>query len=123
MNSSGVKNKDLSEKVSFAQQCVIWPLRLLLPPHADNEDAANYLRKEIGQDDRDIEWVVVRPDSLVDEAKVTEYELHHSPIRSAIFDAGQVSRINVGSFMADLVINSKLWSKWKGKMPVIYSKV
>jgi len=122
MNTTGNSNRDLSEKVSVAQQCVIWLLRLLLPPHADNENAADYLRAEVGQNDREIEWVAVRPDALIDEAEVSEYELHPSPVRSAIFDAGKVSRINVGSFMADLITDDELWRKWKGKMPVIYSK-
>jgi len=123
MNTTGDSNRDLSEKVSVAQQCVIWLLRLLLPPHADNENAADYLRAEVGQNDREIEWVAVRPDALIDEIEVSGYELHPSPVRSAIFDAGKVSRINVGNFMAGLITDDELWRKWKGKMPVIYSKV
>ncbi len=122
MNTTGNSNRDLSENVSVAQQCVIWLLRLLLPPHTDNENAADYLRAEVGQNDREIEWVAVRPDALIDEVEVSEYELHPSPVRSAIFDAGKVSRINVGNFMADLITDDELWRKWKGKMPVIYSK-
>ena len=36
MNTTANSNRDLSEKISFAQHCVIWLLRLLLPPHVDN---------------------------------------------------------------------------------------
>lgn len=122
MNTTGNSNRDLSEKISFGQKCVIWLLRLLLPPHIDNEQAADFLRTEIGQNDKIIEWVAVRPDGLVDESEVTEYEIHPSPTRSAIFDAGKVSRINVGSFMAELITDQDVWMKWKGQMPVIYSK-
>lgn len=122
MNTTGNSNRDLSEKISFGQKCVIWLLRLLLPPHIDNEQAADFLRTEIGQNDKIIEWVAVRPDGLVDESEVTEYEIHPSPTRSAIFDAGTVSRINVGSFMAELITDQDVWMKWKGQMPVIYSK-
>ncbi|MGI9536180.1 MAG: NAD(P)-dependent oxidoreductase [Desulfocapsaceae bacterium] len=122
MNTAGNRNRDLDEPISFAQKCVIGLLRLLLPPHADNEDAADYLRTKIGQNDRLIEWVAVRPDGLVDNESVTEYELYASPIRSAIFDAGKTSRINVANFMSDLITDDSMWHKWKGQMPVIYNK-
>lgn len=122
MNTTGNSNRDLDEPISFAQKCVIALLRLLLPPHADNEQAADYLRTKIGQSDDSIEWVAVRPDGLIDEDEVTERELHPSPIRSAIFDAGKTSRINVGNFMADLITDPTIWSNWKGQMPVIYNK-
>jgi len=123
MNTTGNSNRDLDEPISIAQKCVIGLLRLLLPPHVDNEKAADYLRTKIGQNNNFIEWVAVRPDGLVDEDKVSEYETYPSPTRSAIFDAGIVSRINVGHFMAELIIKDDLWSKWKGQMPVIYKTV
>lgn len=122
MNTTGNSNRDLLEPISFGQKCVIGLLRLLLPPHVDNEKAADYLRVSIGQNNETIEWVAVRPDSLINENERTEYELHPSPIRSAIFDAGKTSRINVGHFMADLITNDETWGKWKGHMPVIYNK-
>ncbi len=121
MNTAGNSNRDLVEPISCAQKCVIRLIRLLLPPHADNENAADYLRTQVGQNDGTIEWAVVRPDGLIDEDKVTEYEVHPSPIRSAIFDAGSTSRINVASFMANLITDENIWNKWKGKMPVIYN--
>ncbi len=121
MNSSGNRNRDLDEPISLGQKFVIALLRLLLPPHVDNEEAADYLRTNIGQNDAMVEWVAVRPDGLIDEPMVTEYEVHPSPIRSAIFDAGKVSRINIAHFMATLIGNDHLWQKWKGQMPVIYS--
>ncbi len=123
MNTAGNSNRDLAERISFGQKCVIWLLRLLLPPHVDNERAADYLRTGIGQNDNEIEWVAVRPDGLVDEDKVTEYEEYPSPVRSAIFYAGSTSRINVAHFMAELITNKGVWIKWKGKMPVIYNRV
>jgi hypothetical protein len=122
MNTAGNRNRDLSERISVAQKFVIWLLRLLLPPTIDNEKAADYLRAEIGQNDGGIEWVAVRPDNLIDEGEVTEYTVHASPTRSAIFDAGTTSRINVGHFMADLITDQDTWNKWKGQMPVIYNK-
>ena len=123
MNTTGNSNRDLDEAISFGQKIVIRLLRLLLPPHVDNENAADYLRTEIGQNDDTIEWAAVRPDGLIDEEKVSNYEVHPSPIRSAIFDAGKTSRINVGHFMAELIMDDKIWEKWKGQMPVIYNSV
>lgn len=122
MNTTGNSNRDLNEPISFAQKCVIGLLRLILPPHVDNEQAADYLRTQIGQDDGSIGWAAVRPDGLIDVDTVTEYQLHPSPIRSAIFDSGQTSRINVGHFMAELMTNDVTWQKWKGQMPVIYNR-
>ena len=123
MNTTGNRNRDLNEPISFAQKCVIALLRLLLPPHVDNEKAADFLRTRIGQNNNFIEWVAVRPDGLINEEEVTNYEIHPSPTRSAIFNAGKVSRINVGHFMASLIHDEGLWSTWEGKMPVIYSKL
>jgi hypothetical protein len=122
MNTTGNSNRDLPEQISFGQKCVIWLLRLLLPPHVDNEKAADYLRTEIGQNDSNIEWAAVRPDNLINEDEATEYEKYPSPVRSAIFDAGTTSRINAGHFMAELITDNDTWIKWKGQMPVIYNK-
>jgi hypothetical protein len=87
----------------------------------DNEQAAEYMRTEIGQSDKTIGWCVVRPDTLIDLDHVTTYDVHPSPTRSAIFNAGKTSRINVAHFMADLISDDGIWKKWKGKMPVIYN--
>ena len=122
MNTTGNRNRDLSEPISFAQKCVIGLLRLLLPPQVDNEKAADYLRTQVGQNNQFIEWAAVRPDGLINENQVTNYEIHASPTRSAIFNAGKTSRINVGHFMANLISDDDLWNTWKGQMPVIYNK-
>lgn len=122
MNTAGNSNRDLNEPVSIAQKCVIGLFRLLLPPQADNEEAADYLRTGIGRENRSIEWVAIRPDTLTDDDRVTGYELYPSPIRSAIFNAGTTSRINVAHFMAELITDDETWNRWKGQMPVIYNK-
>lgn len=120
MNTAGNRNPGASERVSFAEKCVIGVIRALLPPHLDNERAANVLRTRTGTHDELVEWVVVRPDTLTNEAAVTDYVVHPSPIRSAIFDPGKTSRVNVAHFMAELIANAATWSSWKGQMPVIY---
>ncbi|MCW3464784.1 NAD(P)H-binding protein [Chitinophaga nivalis] len=121
MNTAGNSNRDLNEPVSFGQKIVIGLLRLLLPPHPDNEKAADYLRLKTGGQNPFIEWVAVRPDSLINNAYVTAYTLHPSPTRSALFNPGQTSRINVSHFMAQLLTDDNTWHQWKGQMPVIYN--
>ena len=122
MNTTGNSNRDIDEQISMSQKLVIGLLRLLLPPHVDNEDAADYLRTGVGHNSRFIEWAIVRPDTLIDEFQTTSFSVHPSPIRSAIFDAGTTSRINVACFMADLIGDEAVWRQWAGKMPVIYNK-
>ena len=122
MNTAGNRNRDLDERISPGQKFVLVLLRLFLPPHRDNEDAAEYLRKQIGQNDGTIEWAAVRPDTLIDEKDVSDYDVYASPIRSALFDPGTTSRINVAHFMATLVTDNSVWQRWKGQMPVIYNK-
>ena len=82
MNTAGNRNRDLVEPISFGQSLVIELLRLLLPPHPDNEKAADLLRENIGQKNTLIEWVAVRPDTLINQNKVAEYELYASPTRA-----------------------------------------
>lgn len=121
MNTTGNRNRDLDEQLAFAERLVIGLMRVMVPPQADNEQAAEYLRTAIGQNDRQIEWVAVRPDSLIDVDHVTGYEIYPSPIRSVFFDAGKTSRINVGHFMAQLITDDDTWQQWRGQMPVIYN--
>ena len=122
MNTTGNSNRDIDEPITFGEKCVNFLLRRLLPPHVDNEKAADYLRTKVGQNDPVIQWSAVRPDGLIDETDVTDYEIHKSPTRSAIFNAGSTSRINVAHFMAKLILNDDTWKMWQGKMPVIYNK-
>ena len=121
MNTVGCKNEDLKEKVSFFENCVFFLLRYLLPPHSDNEIAGNYLRTSVGQNNPNIEWVTVRPDSLINQEEISQYTIHSSP-KHTLFKPGKTSRINVAHFISELISNEKIWIEWKGKMPVIYNK-
>jgi len=122
MNTSGMRNRNLNEHISFAEKILVSLLRVLLPPYADSIEAAEYFRTQIGQNNTQIEWTAVRPDSLTDAESVSPYEIHPSPIRSALFNPGKVSRINVARFMAELICDTPTWNRWKGQMPVIYSR-
>lgn len=122
MNTTANRNRDLNEPISIVEKLVMGLIHFLVPPQSDNEKAADFLRVNIGQKNKLIEWVAVRPDTLIDVGNVTEYELCPSPIRSALSNSGKTSRINVGNFMSRLIIETDLWNKWKGQMPVIYNK-
>lgn len=119
MNTAGNRNRDLAEKLSVAEQGVMSLVRRVLPPHADNEGAAEVLRTTAVPS---LEWVVVRPDTLINAPGITAYEVCPSPTRSALFNPGQTSRSNVAHFMAELITDEALWGRWRGQMPVIYNQ-
>ena len=79
------------------------------------------MRTIIGQKDNTIEWAAVRPSALIDAESPSDIEVFPSPTRSILND-GQISRVNVSHFMADLITNNEIWNEWKGQMPVIYNK-
>ena len=121
MGTAGVRNKDIQEKWSLAEGVIFFLTSHLVPQQSDNEDAAEYLRSQIGKKDKRIEWVIVRPDRLTNEEEVTDYEISESIIRSPLFNGGKTSRINVGHFMSELIVDTDKWNEWKGRMPVIYN--
>ena len=121
MSTTAYTNKTIGEKNSFGEKIIFSLLKVLLPPHRDNMLAADSLVYKLGTDSS-IDWVAVRPDSLIDEEKESKYEVHNHKIRSPLFNPGKTSRINVSHFMAELVANDKLWQEWKHKTPVIYNK-
>jgi nucleoside-diphosphate-sugar epimerase len=121
MSTTAYTNKKIGEKNSFGEKIIFSLLSVLLPPHKDNVLAVDHLVYKWGSN-TDIEWVAVRPDSLIDEEEESEYELYNHRIRSPIFNPGKTSRINVSHFIAELVTNDILWQEWKHKTPVIYNK-
>lgn len=121
MSTTGYTNPSSREKNSLGEKIILSSLKLLLPPHRDNIKAADYLLTVV-KDDEQIEWVAVRPDTLINDEKETPYDVCESPVRSPLFNAGKTSRINVGHFMAELATNVSVWNDWKYKTPVIYNK-
>ncbi len=92
-------------------------LRHTIPPHRDNETAAEYLYRNVGNENKYIEWCSVRPDSLID-AQISPYKIIESPT-TGIFSGRPTTRSNVAHFMTELIENTELWNTWKFKMPVI----
>ncbi|MDD5606985.1 MAG: NAD(P)H-binding protein [Ignavibacterium sp.] len=122
MNTTANTNINLNENYSRKDRIILSLLKLLLPPHKDNVEAGTYLSKVIGDNNSKIEWIAVRPDTLINEDNVSVYEIVDSPKRSPVFDAGKTSRINVAYFMVELLLKEEFWNEYKFKMPVIYNK-
>jgi nucleoside-diphosphate-sugar epimerase len=122
MSTTAYANTHTGEKRSLGERIILSLLKLFLPPHADNVRSAEYLYKEIGKDNKNVQWVAVRPDTLVNEEIVNPYQVVESPTRSPLFNAGTSSRINVAHFMAELITDEELWQQWQSKMPVVYNK-
>jgi NAD(P)H-binding len=117
MGSDGVANPDGSDpKRPLSERCVLFLLRWLVPPHADNEMAAKYL-----YDHRDkVDWSFVRPTNLID-ADVSEYDLFDIS-EGSLFGSSVVSRASVADMMVRLVLEDNTWTKYKHAMPVIKGK-
>lgn len=122
MSTTGNMDRRIKENYSIKDKVVVSLLKLILPPHKDNIEAATYLADVIGENNSKIDWIAVRPDALINEENVSEYEIIQSPKRSPVFNAGKTSRINVAHFMVEILKNDELWSEWKFRMPVIYNK-
>ena len=122
MSTTAYTNTLFGEKNSIGERIIFSILTTLLPPHRDNVKAVNFMINEFGKHDEIIEWIAVRPDTLINDDVESAYEICESPVRSPIFNAGKTSRINVSHFMAELVTDEELWRKWVFKTPVIYNK-
>jgi nucleoside-diphosphate-sugar epimerase len=117
MGSNGVANPDGMDDVRpSGERALLSVIRALVPPHSDNEKAAAFLSNEIGVDDANIEWVVVRPDELI-EGVVSKYDVFAKP-QQGLFGGGQTTRSNVAHFMGDLIMKDEIWNKWLYQMPV-----
>ena len=121
MNTTACLNTNQKEKFTFSEAIIMGIMRSLLPPQRDNERALKFLEENY-KGENNLEWIAIRPDTLITKDQITEYEVFESPQRSPIFNAGKTSRINVANFIMKLVSNEELWNKWKYKMPVIYNK-
>lgn len=120
MSTTAYTNRTAGEKDGLREAIVRALLYLLLPPHRDNMLAADTLVRRENPPER-VEWVAVRPDTLIDEHQVSAYEAVRTFTRSPVFDAGKTSRINVAHFMASLLEDEELWERWRFKTPVIYN--
>jgi len=121
MGSDGVSNpipgKDNDR--SLSERIVLFLLRYLLPPHADNEGAASYLVEELGDTTaQQLEWTIIRPTNLIN-GPVTDYQLFDKPT-GGLFGDSVVRRSNVAKAMVDMLVKDDLWAKYRFELPVVY---
>ena len=120
MGSNGVANPNgNADTRPFSERLVLTLLRWMIPPVADNEQAALYLHN-LGKE-TSVEWCIVRPDNLID-GEVSKYRLLVKP-RFGLFGPGQSTRANVAHSMVELILNDEEWETWKYQMPVLNNAV
>lgn len=92
-----------------------------MPPAKDSQRAADFLIETIDPNDAHVEWVAVRPDTLLDGA-VPEYGLS-ADLTNSVFAPGSTNRANVAHFMCELLADPAAWATCKGKLPAINNAV
>lgn len=99
----------------------LWLLRAVVPPAMDNQRAAEFLNREVGTRNPRLEWVCVRPYTLL-EGEVSPYAVHETLV-SSLFGPDRTNMAtnmaNVAHFMCELVQDPSMWGKWRGKLPVV----
>jgi hypothetical protein len=103
---------------SFGERVVIFLLRLLLPPHMDNEETSAYVLSLAPSDPSSPEWCIVRPTDL-QEGAPQKYVLHSKPT-GGLFGDAVVTRATVARFIVDLLTDSAKWNSYKYQTPVIH---
>ena len=93
MNTVGVPNPDLRDQRTWFERGVLTLLRCLIPPHRDNETAAEHLHTAVSRENKHLDWCSVRPDSLID-AEVSPYNITESPV-TGIFTGRPTTRATV----------------------------
>ncbi len=99
------------------EKFVLSVLRCVVPPSRDNQRAADHLWREIGTRDPHVEWVAVRPDTLL-EGDASQYAVHEGLV-SSLFKPSSTSMANVACFMCELATSQDTWRAWRGTLPVI----
>ncbi len=118
MGSVSVNRPDRPEpRRGSIERAALVLLRGLVPPAKDNQRAADFLCREIGEDNPFVQWAVVRPDTLID-GDVSEYVLHDQLV-SSLAKPDNTAMANVAHFMCELALEQQAWDSWKSQLPVI----
>ena len=119
MGSNGVDHPGgIDPPRSFRDRLALCMFRYLIPPHSDNEMAADYLFRK----DKSFNWVIVRPTDLIDEETPSgDYDVFDIS-EGSLFGSSEVSRANVAHFIAELVTDENLFDKYNHQLPVIKHK-
>lgn len=118
MSSVSVNRPDRADSRRGAgERAFLWGLRAVVPPSRDNQRAADFLVGEVGLEDPNLEWVVVRPDSLT-EGESAQYQVHEELVAS-LARPDHTRMAEVAHFMGELTTDEDLWRRWRGRMPVV----
>lgn len=109
--------RGIDQRRSTFERVFLRMVRCLLPPARDNQEAANFLHECIGPSHPFVQWVTVRPDTLL-EGDVSEYTLHEGLV-SSLLSPARTNMANIAHFMCELVTSPEAWEVWRGKLPVI----
>ena len=121
MGTDGVSNPSTDDQRSVMERIILFLLRHLLPPHADNEAVAEYLLNYNSGKKQVLGWSIVRPTDL-QNGGVCKYKLYDKP-PGGLFGSGICTRANVAAFMVQLIVDTKTWEQYKFQMPVIHDDV
>jgi NAD(P)-dependent dehydrogenase (short-subunit alcohol dehydrogenase family) len=99
------------------ERAVLAIMRGVLPPANDNQRAADFLINDVGVNNPFVQWVAVRPDTLL-EGDVSEYSMH-AELVDTLFKPGSTNMANVAHCMCEMVTDTKVWDTWKGQLPVV----
>ncbi len=105
-----------SRRGSF-ERAALWAMRAVVPPARDNQLAADFLCLTIGPAHPHLEWVIVRPDTLI-EGEISRYAVHPGLVAS-LFQPDDSTMSNVAHFLCELACEARVWEAWKGQLPVI----
>jgi nucleoside-diphosphate-sugar epimerase len=121
MSSAGVRNPSTDPPRTAFDRALLFALRHLVPPHRDNETAAEHLLQVVGTGTPGVEWCAVRPDTL-ENAAASDYVLEQAPV-TPILKGRPTARANVAQFMVALIEDDALWQTWKFRTPVLMNNV
>lgn len=108
----------------WGQNIALSMLRTLIPPVWDNQAAADYLVKQVGDKNKDpIEYCIVRPDAFVADfdGDISEYKVFET-LQTSLFQPRKTRKNNSAHFICELIAKENVWNKWKFKLPVVLDK-
>lgn len=99
------------------ERALLSVLRVLVPPVRDNQRAADFLYHSIGADHSFVQWVTLRPDTLL-EGDISQYAMHEGQM-DTLFAPGSTHMASLAHCICELVADPVLWQSWRGKLPVV----
>ena len=102
------------------ERSVLSLIEFLLPPHRDNVLTLRHLHDRARRDPR-IAFCAVRPSDMKDAEPLLSTSPYtcHPTLQNGIFNAGSSTRANIGHFIAELVTDSSVWTRWRNQCPQI----